>query len=165
MNAARLSLDLFSRSSSQHQSELVRIQPGVLHCQGSVLIVELPLVVLSLAVLVQTKLLHHQLLHPVTMKQDPHHVLHGGLLADQEALVLTLRHQDAVVHPHQAPLLHLQGELAVAPGITRGELSRSGVIVEDEGAGHCLADHHVHAQVEELGIPVLHLVLAKQLPD
>jgi len=103
-------------------------------------------------------------LQAVAVEEDPHHVLAAGLLADQETLVLALVHQDAVIDPHQAALLHLQGELALTPGIAGGELGRPGLIVQDHGAGHRLAHHHVHAQIKQLWVPVLHFVLAKQLP-
>ena len=114
--------------------------------------------------LVEAELCDGDRLHPIAMEQDPDHVLHGGLLADQEALVLTFRHKHAIVNPHQASLLHLQRELTLSPRVTANQLRGPGVVVQDQGPGHGLADHHLHAQVKQLWIPMLHLELAKELP-
>ena len=153
-----------ARGPPEHQTELGRVQPGVLDGERAVLAVELPLVVLSLAVLVQTEAGHLAVLQPVAVEEDPDHVLTARLVADQETLVLALVHQDAVVDSHQATFLHLQGELALPPRVAAGQLCRSGLVVEDHGPGDGLAHHHVHAEIKQLGVPVLHFVLAKQLP-
>ena len=157
-------LSHLARSSPEDQAELGRVQPGVLDGERTVLAVQFPLVVLSLAVLVQTEHRHLAVLQAVAVEEDPDHVLAAGLLADQETLVLALVHQDAVVDSHQAALLHLQGELALPPGVAGGQLGRPGLVVQDHGAGDGLAHHHVHAEIKQLGVPVLHFVLAKQLP-
>ena len=47
-----------TRSPPQHQAELLRVQPGVLDRERPVLTVEFPLVVLGLAVFVQTEAGH-----------------------------------------------------------------------------------------------------------
>ena len=114
--------------------------------------------------LVQTEAGHLAVLQAVAVEEDPDDVLAAGLLADQQTLVLALVHEDAVVDPHQAALLHLQRELTLAPGVTGGELGRPGLVVQDHRAGDGLAHHHVHAQIKQLWVPVLHFVLAKQLP-
>ena len=79
-----------------------------------------------------------------------------------------LAHQDTVVHSHQAPLLHLHAELALAPGVARPQLGRPRVVIQhhrplhwDPGLFHC----HVHRQIEQLGVPVLHPTLGEEEPD
>ena len=88
------------------------------------------------------------MLHAVAVEEDPDNVLHGRLVADQEALVLALGHEDAVVDPDQAALLHLQRELAFAPRVARGQLRGPGVVVEDKSSRHCFTDHHFHAEIK-----------------
>ena len=56
-----------ARGPPQHQPELARVQPGVLDGERPVLTVQFPLVVLSLAVLVQTKAGHCAVLQVVAV--------------------------------------------------------------------------------------------------
>ena len=77
-------------------------------------------------------------------------------------------HQDAVVHPHQAALPHLEAELALAPGVTRPQLRRPRVLVQDHrplDGNPGLLHGYVHGQIEELGVPVLHPALGEQHED
>ena len=157
-----------ARSPAQHQPELVGVQPRVLDGEGSVLVVELPLVVLRLAVLVHAELARSIPLKSVAVEEYSNHFLHRRVLTYQQTFVLGLVHEHTVMDPHQAALLHLQGELALTPGVAEGQLGGTGVLVEDQGPGHRAprpADHYVHGEVEQLGVPVLHLVLGEELPD
>lgn len=138
----------FTRSTAENESELFRIQPRVLNCQRSVFSIQFPLVVLRLAMFVKTKFGYCQMLHAVAVEEDPDNVLHGRLVADQEALVLALGHEDAVVDPDQAALLHLQRELALAPRVARGQFSRSSVLIQNQGSCHCFTDHNFHAEIK-----------------
>ena len=138
----------FTGSTAEHEAELFRIQPRVLNCQRSVFSIQFPLVVLRLAMFVKTKFGYCQMLHAVAVEEDPDNVLHGGLVADQEALVLALGHEDAVVDPDQAALLHLQRELALAPRVARGQFSRSSVLIQNQGSCHCFTDHNFHAEIK-----------------
>ena len=54
-------------------------------------------------VLVEAGLCNDNRLHHVAVKQDPDHVLHVGLLADQEALVLNFRHENAIENHDKPP--------------------------------------------------------------
>ena len=99
------------------------------------------------------------------MEQNHDHVPDGGLLTDKEALVLTLRHQDTVVDPDQAALLHLERKPALPPGVAQGQFGWPSVILKDDCLAHSVTDHHFHAEIEQFGVAVLHFELAKQLPN
>jgi len=88
------------RRFSHDESELGRIKPAILYCKGSITWIETSFVTLCFAVLVQTELWHLALVQVVTMEQDPHDVMHGRVLTNQEALVLAVLHQNTVPHPH-----------------------------------------------------------------
>ena len=88
---------------------------------------EPPLVAPALALLVNA--VPGRVLDPleaVTPEEDGDDLVDGGVLGDQEALVLGTGHQDAVVDADQTALPHLEGELALAPGVTGLELGGPG---------------------------------------
>ena len=63
---------------------------------------------------------------------------------------------------------HLKCKLAFTPGVTRLKLSRSRLVIQGQGSPEwdsSAFDVDVHGEVEELGISVLHLVLAEEQPD
>ena len=116
---------------SEDKAELGWTGPECRHLERSILRVEFPLVALGGTLLVQavtTGSLH--LLQPVAVEQDQDHLLHGRLFADEQALVLTLLHQHAVVDLDQPSLPLLQREPALAPRVAQLQLCRLGVVVE-----------------------------------
>ncbi len=67
----------------------------------------------------------------VAVEEDVDDLTHGCLVRDQQTLVLGLGHEDGVVNSNKTSFPHLQGESAITPRITRLQLCRSGVIVEN----------------------------------
>ena len=114
-------------------------------------------------------------LQAVAVEQDVDHFTHCRLVRDEQTLVLRLSHQDRVVDSNQATLAHLEREPAIAPRVARLEFGWPGVVIQNQGSGVfgfgpsggqvVRLDPDLHGQVEELRIPVPHLVLAEQHPD
>ena len=94
---------------------------------------------------IETEFCNDNRLHPVAVEQDPDHVLHGGLLIDQEALILNFHHENAIVKPHQASLLYLRNKLTLSSRVATDQLRGSGVVGQYQGPGDSLSDHHLHA--------------------
>ena len=72
------------------------------------------------------------------------------------------------MYPHNSTFPHLKCKLAFTPRVTGLKLSWSGFVVQRKGSPErdpSPLDVDVHGQVEELGVPVPHLVLAEQKPD
>ena len=87
------------------------------------------------------------------MEEDHDDLVHGGVLGNEQALVLTLLHQHIVVDLHHTALLHLQHEPALAPGRAVLQLGRLGVVVKHQGLlGQSvparLLDHDLEARGE-----------------
>ena len=156
---------------SEDKAELGWTGPECRHLERSILRVEFPLVALGGTLLVQavtTCSLH--LLQPVAVEQDHDHLLHRGLLADEQALVLALLHQHAVMDLHQPALPLLQSEPALPPRVAQLQLRRLRVFIEHQSLlGQAVParflDHHLEGEVEELWVSVFHLELGQQLPD
>jgi hypothetical protein len=114
---------------------------------------------------------------PVTVKENVDDFSNRRLVGDEETLVLGLGHEDRVVDSDEASLSHLKSESAIAPRVTRFQLGRSGVIVQNQssrffvfrGAGRsrCVVrlNSDFHGQVKEFRVSVSHLVLAQEHPD
>ena len=107
----------------EDKAELGRPWPEGGHLKRSILWVEFPLVPLGCTLLVQAvSTCSLNLLQPVAVEQDEDHLLHCCLLADEQALVLALFHQHAVMDLHQAALPLLQGEPAFPPRVAQLQL-------------------------------------------
>ena len=158
-------------STLEHEAELSWTVPQTLNTEQLLIVMKFAMISLSGALLVHAvPLAHLHLLHPVAVEQYVDHLLHGGVLADEETLVLALLHEDAVVYLDHATLLHLQHEPTLAPGVAVLQLRWSRFIIQHqsllgETISAWLLYHHLQGEEEELGVPVFHLVLGQQLPD
>jgi hypothetical protein len=122
---------------------------------------------LSLLFLICVDFVQRELLHAflaiVAIQQKRYQLVHGRPRAYQKALVLGVAVQHRVVDFYQTTTSSLQREFGIASWMATLQNRRSCFFVQSQMCPHSgFTDCHLHAQIEQLRVSVLHFVLAEE---